>query len=329
MGLTVAPALVSLGAVEAAADRIAGQVVRTPMIAAPALSERAGCELLLKAENLQVTGSFKPRGAINTLAQLTPEERARGVVAVSAGNHAQGVAYAARRLGVPALVLMPESAPAVKVDRTRALGADVMIVGATFDDAAAALPAVLAKSGATLIHPFDDDRVIAGQGTVALEMIADVGGLDVVVVAIGGGGLLSGMAVVLRALSPRTEVIGVQGDHYPAMAKAVGRWPGHVPGGATIAEGMASRTVSARTAAHVAALVDDILIVSESQIAAALACLVRETRLVVEGAAAATLAAMFAHSARFAGRRVGLVLCGGNIDDARLCALLAAPGGTY
>lgn len=317
----VQSALVSLAEIEAAAARISAHVVRTPTVVAPGLSAVTSAEITLKLENLQITGSFKPRGAINTISQLSPIEQTQGVAAVSAGNHAQGLAFAGRVLGVAATVLMPASAPEIKRRRTLELGAEVIVAGDTFDDAAAALPAFIAQSGATLVHPFDDRRVIAGQGTVALELLADAPDLEVLIVAIGGGGLISGVAAA-KAVRPQIEVIGVQSERYAAMAKATGRWSEPVIGGPTIAEGMAAKVVSALTEAHVRALVEDIIVVDEEQIGAAMASMVDDARVVAEGAGAAPLAAVNAHRDRFAGRKLGLVVCGGNVDPNRLAGVL-------
>lgn len=314
--------LVGLTDIRAAAARIAGHVIRTPTVHAPALSQATGANVYLKLENLQVTGSFKPRGALNAIAQLSPAERARGVVAVSAGNHAQGVAYAAGLLGARATILMPESAPQVKRERTLALGAEVVITGAIFDDAAAALPEYLERTGGVLIHPCDDHKVIAGQGTVGLELCEDLPQVDAVFVSIGGGGLISGIGVAVKALRPATRVIGIQSEHYPAMAKAVGRWPGPVDGGPTIAEGMAAKAVCALTTRHVQALCEDIAIVGEADIERALLRMVRDAHMVVEGAGAAPLAALLARATDYRGSTVALVLCGGNIDTARLGRIL-------
>lgn len=315
-------ALLSLADVEAAAARLAGYVAHTPFLLSKTLSEITGAELWLKFENLQFTGSFKQRGALNTLLMLSPEERARGVIAVSAGNHAQGVAYHAAQLGIPALVVMPTGTPTVKAARTRALGADVMLIGKDFAQASAALPALIADRGLTLIHPFDDDRVIAGQGTVGLEMLAERSDLDMLVVAVGGGGLISGVAVAARALTPGIEILGVQSASFPSMAAATGRWPHGVPGGPSIAEGIAVAMPGLRTRAHVDALVDDILVVEEHRIETAITLLLQIEKTLAEGAGAAGLAAVLADPDRFRGRRVGLIICGGNIDNRLLTAVL-------
>lgn len=315
-------ALVTLAEVEAAARRLDGQVANTPFLHSETLSELTGAELWLKFENLQFTGSFKQRGALNTLMMLSAEERARGVIAVSAGNHAQGVAYHAARLGIPATIVMPQGTPTVKAARTRALGAEVLLIGDDFAQASAAVPGLIAERGQIFIHPFDDDRVIAGHGTVALEMLAAQPDLDALVIAVGGGGLISGAAVVARALQPGIEVIGVQSALYPSMAAATGRWDAGVRGGASIAEGIAVATAGKRTRAHVAALVDDLLVVDEARIETAISLLLHIEKTLAEGAGAAGLAAVLAFPERFRGRRVGLILCGGNIDGRLLTAIL-------
>lgn len=318
-----APApLVTIEDVRAAAARITGQIADTPFLHSETLSQLTGADLWLKFENLQYTGSFKQRGALNTLLLLPPEQRAAGVIAVSAGNHAQGVAYHAGRLGIPATIVMPVGTPAVKASRTRALGAEVILTGRDFAEASAALPALIAERGATPIPPFDDDRVIAGQGTVALEMLRDRPDLDALVVAVGGGGLISGVGAVVRGQSRAIELIGVQSARFPSMAAATGRWHHGVPGGATIAEGIAVATPGARTLAHVEALVDDIVVVDEARIETAITLLLQIEKTLAEGAGAAGLAAVLADPARFRGRRVGLILCGGNIDNRLLSAIL-------
>ena len=314
--------LLALADIEAAAVRLAGQVADTPFLHSETLSEMTGAELWLKFENLQFTGSFKQRGALNTLLMLSPQERARGVIAVSAGNHAQGVAFHAAKLGVPATIVMPLGTPTVKAARTRALGAEVILLGETFAEASAAIPALVAEHGQTFIHPFDDDRVIAGQGTVGLEMLRDRPDLDAMVIAVGGGGLISGVAVGARALAPGIEIVGVQSARFPSMAAATGRWSEGVPGGATIAEGIAVAVPGERTRAHVEALVDDVVVVGEDRIETAITLLLQIEKTLTEGAGAAGLAAVLADPPRYRGRRVGLILCGGNIDDRLLTAIL-------
>lgn len=314
--------LVSLADVQSAAARLAGHVADTPFLHSETLSELTGAELWLKFENLQFTGSFKQRGALNTLLLLSPEERARGVLAVSAGNHAQGVAYHAAKLGVPATIVMPVGTPTVKAARTRALGAEVILAGDSFAEAAAEVPRIVAERGLTFIHPFDDDRVIAGQGTVALEMLRERPDLDALVIAVGGGGLISGVAVVARALAPKIEIVGVQSSAFPSMAVATGRWAGAVPGGVSIAEGIAVAHAGERTRLHVERLVDDVVVVEEDRFEVAITLLLQIEKTLVEGAGSAGLAAILADPERFRGRRVGLILCGGNIDNRLLTAVL-------
>lgn len=315
-------ALLSLADVEAAAARIEGHVTQTPLLPSETLSRLTGADIWLKFENLQFTGSFKQRGALNTLLSLSDEERARGVIAVSAGNHAQGVAFHASKLGIHATIVMPVGTPTIKAARTRALGAEVVLEGADFAEASAALARLAAEHGATVIHPFDDDRIIAGQGTVGLEMLRDRPRLDAIVVAVGGGGLIAGVAVAARGLASQAEIIGIESALYPSMAAATGRWRGGVPGGPSIAEGIAVATPGTRTRTHVAALVDDLLVVDEARIETALSLLLQIEKTLVEGAGAAGLAAVLAHPERFRGRSVGLILSGGNIDNRLLTAIL-------
>ena len=314
--------LVALADVTAAAEALRGHVSDTPFLHSETLSEIAGCELWLKFENLQFTGSFKQRGALNKLLSLTAEQRARGVVTVSAGNHAQGVAYHAGQLGIPATIVMPVTTPTVKAQRTAKFGAEVILSGKTFAEASEAVPELIAARGLTLVHPFDDDLVIAGQGTIALEMLRVQPDLDALVIAVGGGGLISGMAVVARARARPLEVIGVQSARFPSMAAHLGKWSGGVPGGASIAEGIAVAVPGRRTALHAAALVDDMIVVDEGRIETAIALLLQIEKTLCEGAGAAGLAAVLAQPERFAGRKVGLVLCGGNIDNRLLTAVL-------
>lgn len=314
--------LISLADVEAAANRLSGEVAKTPFLRSETLSEVTGAELWLKFENLQFTGSFKQRGALNTLKMLSPDACKRGVIAVSAGNHAQGVAYHAARLGVKSTIVMPIGTPTLKVARTRALGAEVVLAGNDFAEASAVLATLILKRGCTLIHPFDDDRVIAGQGTVGLEMMAEQPNLDVVIVAIGGGGLISGMATAIKAVSANVEVIGVQSERYPGMAAVTGRWHERISGGPSIAEGIAVAVPGQRTKQHVEALVNDIVVVEESRIETAISLLLQIEKTLTEGAGAAGLAAILANPERFRGRRVGIVLCGGNIDNRLLTSIL-------
>ena len=314
--------LITLADIQTAAAAINGHVDNTPFLRSETLSEIIGAEIWLKFENLQFTGSFKQRGALNKLLSLSPEERMRGVIAVSAGNHAQGVAYHAGQLDIPATIIMPHGTPEVKAQRTAKFGAEVVFAGQNLAEAFAALPAIMVARNLTLIHPFDDDRVIAGQGTVGLEMFTAQPDLDAVVIAIGGGGLIAGVAVAARALSPKTEVIGVQSALYPAMAVQLGMWAQPALGGASIAEGIAVATAGVRTADYAKALVDDIIVVDEGRIESAVALLLQIEKTLCEGAGAAGLAAIMAQPNRFRGRKIGLILCGGNIDNRLLTAIL-------
>jgi threonine dehydratase len=312
---------VRLEHVRAAAAVLEGAVLRTPTIPSPALSALAGTAVALKLETLHPTGSFKERGACVKLASLGARERKAGVVAMSAGNHAQGVAYHARRLGIPATIVMPETTPFTKVARTESLGARVILRGAGLSETRKAAAAIAERERLTVVHPYDDVGVIAGQGTCGLEMLADLPDLDVVVVPIGGGGLISGIAVAAKALKPGISVIGVEVAAYASMRYALGRGP--IPaGGETLAEGIAVKEPGRLTRAIVRELVDDILIVDEAAIEGAIGTLVESQRLVVEGAGAASLAALLAEPKRFRRKSVGLVVSGGNIDSRLLASIL-------
>jgi len=312
---------VSLDDVRAAAARIAGAVERTPCLRSRTLSALTGCELWLKFENLQYTASFKERGALNKLLTLAESERRRGVIAMSAGNHAQGVAYHATRLGVRAVIVMPRGTPNNKVKSTQVHGAEVVLEGDTLAEAAARAQAIAASEGLTFIHPYDDPSVIAGQGTVALEMLEAVPELDILVVPIGGGGLISGMATAAKALRPALHVLGVESKSWSAMYQRLHGLPVAV-GGDTIAEGMAVRDVGALTLEVCRRLVDEVLLVEEETIERAIVALIEIEKMVAEGAGAAGLAALLEHPARFAGKRVGIPVCGGNIDSRLLSAVL-------
>ena len=307
--------------VRAAAERLRGHVLDTPCLPSRTLGELAGCEVFLKFENHQFTASFKERGALNKIAQLTPEEQASGVLAVSAGNHAQGVAYHAQRLGIPATIVMPRFAPAVKVERTRGFGATVVLEGDTFDDARAHGVEHATQRGLTLIHPFDDLAVMAGQGTIALEMLAQQPGLDAIVVAVGGGGLISGVATAARAIKPGIEIIGAQTERFPAVWNAV-HHQRHESGQATIADGIGVKLPGALTVPLIRERVDDMLLVSEDDIEQAILMLLEIEKTVVEGAGAVGLAALLKHRSRFTGRKVGLILCGGNIEPLVLAEII-------
>lgn len=312
---------VSLGEIRAAADAIAGAVLRTPAVPAPALSAHTGADIVLKLEMLHPTGSFKERGALARLLSLDAAQRQAGIIAMSAGNHAQGVAYHARRLGIPATIVMPEDTPFTKVERTASHGARIVLRGRGLAAARQAADEIAHEEGLTLVHPYDDVRIIAGQGTVALELLADHPGLDTLIVPIGGGGLISGIAIAAKALNPDIAVIGVQCALYPAMLHAQGRCAAPI-GGPTLAEGIAVKEPGAITRRIVDALVDDILLVDETALEHAVATLLDLEKVVVEGAGAAPFAALLGAPERFRGRRVGLVLSGGNIDARLLASIL-------
>ena len=299
--------------IKAAAEAIAGEVVRTPLVPAPRLSQILGCELSLKLENLQFTGSFKDRGALNKLKSLGAEEAERGVIAMSAGNHAQGVAYHAQRLGIPATIVMPEFAPFTKVERTRSFGARVVLAGETIDAAAEAAREIQKAEGLTFIHPYDDPLIVAGQGSIGLEMLADQPDLEVIVVPIGGGGVISGVALAAKALKPEIRILGVEAELFPSMYQAV-HDQAPTAGGNTLADGIAVKTPGGLPKSIIEELVEEILLVDEATIEAAVQLLVEEQKLVAEGAGAAGVAAIMKHPERFAGRKTAAVICGGNID---------------
>ncbi|MBA4265180.1 MAG: threonine ammonia-lyase [Comamonadaceae bacterium] len=307
--------------VEAAAQRLNGQILDTPFVESRTISQIVGCQVFLKFENLQYTASFKERGACNKLAQLTAAEQARGVIAMSAGNHAQGVAYHAQRLGLRAVIVMPRFTPGVKVERTRGFGAEVVLHGDTLEAARAHATELAQREGLVFVHPYDDEAVAAGQGTVALEMLRVQPDLDTLVVAIGGGGLIAGMATAAKAIRPDIEVIGVQTEQFPAMYNAIKGT--HLPQGASsIAEGIAVGTPGEITQLIIRDRVDDLLLVDEGDIEQAIVMLLEIEKTLVEGAGAAGLAALIKHPERFAGKRVGLVLCGGNIDPMLLASII-------
>ena len=304
-----------------AAAALEGSVLRTPCLHSRTLSHIAGAQLYLKFENHQFTASFKERGALNKLLSLTPAQRARGVIAASAGNHAQGVAYHACRLGIPAVIVMPRYTPGVKVVHTRGHGAQVILHGEVFDEAMAHAQALAQERGLTMVHPYDDEKVIAGQGSIALEMLADYPDLEVLVVPIGGGGLISGMALAAKALKPGIEVIGVQTRRFPSMYCAMKGIEAQF-GATTIADGIAVKSPGTLTAPIVREWVSDILLVDEGDIEQAVVLLLEVEKTVVEGAGATGLAGVLAYRERFAGRKIGLVLCGGNIDPLMLADLI-------
>ncbi len=307
--------------IEAAAARIAGAVIATPTLRSRTLSDITGADIWLKFENLQFTAAYKERGALNKLLALDDGERARGVVAASAGNHAQAVAYHGKRLGIPVTIVMPVSTPTMKVTQTEGHGATVILHGERFDDAHAHAKELETGQGLVFVHPFDDPAVIAGAGTIALEMLAAVPDLDVLVIPIGGGGLISGMSTAARAINPAIEIIGVEAELYPSMKNVVEGGDGAI-GGDTLAEGIAVKVPGALTRQIIAANVDRIDLVAEKDIEHAVALLVGIEKTVVEGAGAAGLAAILATPERYKGRKVGTVLCGGNIDTHLLANVL-------
>ncbi|PLC02153.1 threonine ammonia-lyase [Variovorax sp. RO1] len=313
-------AMVGIEAIRRAAARLQGQVLNTPCVESRTLSEIVGAQVFLKFENLQFTSSFKERGACNKLVDLS-EGGTRGVIAMSAGNHAQGVAYHAQRLGLRALIVMPRFTPGVKIERTRGFGAEVVLHGDTLDAARAHALALAEREGLTFVHPYDDEAIIAGQGTIALEMLDAVPDLDTLVVAVGGGGLIAGMAVAAREIKPGLEIVGVQTQRFPAMVNAV-KGTHHAQGTSTIAEGIAVGTPGVLTREIIAAKVDDLLLVDEGDIEQGVLMLLEIEKTLVEGAGAAGLAALIRHPERFRGKRVGLVLSGGNIDPLLLAAII-------
>ncbi len=316
--------MITLQDIQAAAQRLHGQVVQTPCLHSRTLSGLAGCEVFLKFENLQFTAAFKERGALNRMAQLSAQERSSGVLAVSAGNHAQAVAFHAQRMGLPATIVMPRYAPDVKVANTRRFGAEVVLQGDTFDDARAVGLALAQERGLTLIHPFDDDAVMAGQGTIALEMLAQAPQLDTLVLPVGGGGLAAGMAVAARALKPGMQIFGVQTERFAAAWNAR-HAPGQTAkpiGQATVADGIAVKTPGVAALELMQAMFEDIVLVNEDEIEQAIVLLLEIEKTVVEGAGAVGLAALLRHRERFAGRQVGLVLSGGNIEPLVLAEII-------
>ena len=306
--------MISLADVQAAAKRIEGAVLRSPFLRADGLSRLTGAEIYLKYDHLQATGAFKERGAANRIALLSAAERASGVVAMSAGNHAQAVARHAQRAGIKATIVMPVHTPATKVTRTASWGANVVLYGETLAESAAHAHALAASEGLVFLHPYDDPAVMAGQGTMALEMFEDVPDLDVLAIATGGGGLVSGCATVARALRPEAKVFGVEVENYSAFAQAL-RGETISVGGPTVAEGIAVRDIGLNPLDVLRALQVEMLVVSEHDVERAIALLVESAKQVAEGAGAAGLAAVLAHPERFRGKKVGIALCGANIDS--------------
>ncbi|MEM9501318.1 MAG: threonine ammonia-lyase [Pseudomonadota bacterium] len=318
---TASPADLTIEDVRAAAERIEGAVVKTPMMHSITLSEITGAEIWLKFENLQFTAAYKERGALNALLHLTEEQKQRGVIAASAGNHSQGLSYHGTRLGVPVTIVMPKTTPTVKVMQTESVGGNVVLHGETFDEAHAHARELEAERGLTFIHPFDDPHVAAGQGTVALEMLEVKPDLDCLVTPIGGGGLISGMATVADAVKPDIEVVGVQAKLFPSMFAHI-KGEERDCGGDTLAEGIAVKKPGTFTSKVIAERVDDILLVDEPALEMAVSLLLQIEKTVVEGAGSAGLAAVLSNPERFKGKTIGLVLCGGNIDTRLLANVL-------
>jgi len=312
---------VTLRDIEAAARVIEGQVIETPCLHSRTLSEVTGAEVYLKFENHQFTASFKERGALNKLASLDAAQRAKGVIACSAGNHAQGVAYHAHRLGIPALIVMPKYTPYIKVEHTQKHGAEVLLEGEDFDGAMARALALRAERGLNFVHPYDDEKIIAGQGTIGIEMLAAVPGLDTLVVAIGGGGLISGISTAAKAIKPSIDMVGVEVKRFPSMYHALKGTRAQFEAG-TIAEGIAVKEPGKLTREIIAKNVSEVLLVDEGDIEQAIVMLLEIEKTVVEGAGAAPLAALLVHPERFRGKRVGLVLGGGNIEPLILAGII-------
>ena len=304
-----------------AAELLDGHVVRTPMVISPLLSQQLGCNIYAKLECLQYTSSFKARGAFVAMQDLSVEQRIAGVIAMSAGNHAQAVAYHAGQMGIPAVIVMPSQTPFAKVARTRAYGAEVVLQGRNLNDCESKVEALIDSRGLTLIHPYDNTQVMAGQGTVGLEMLIDQPDLDVLVVPIGGGGLVGGIATIAKEMRPDIRIVGVQTEAYPSMQAAMAGTD-IVCGGETLAEGIAVKKPGRVTLPVVKALVDEIVLVNEKQLEWAVSALVEQQRVIAEGAGAAGIAAIYAHPQLFKGLNVGVVICGGNIDPRLLSSIL-------
>ena len=312
---------ITLDDIKAAAARLEGHIERTPCRYSRTLSEITGAEVWVKFENLQFTAAYKERGALNKLLLLSDEDRARGVIAASAGNHAQGLAYHGARLGVPVTIVMPKGTPFVKVEHTRQHGADVVIFGDTYDEAAAHAQQLREERNLTFVHPFDDYDVMAGQGTIALEMLEDVPDLEILPVPIGGGGLISGVATAAKAINPNIRIIGCEPAMFPSFTARM-RGLNAEAGGQTIAEGIAVKEVGTKTYAVARPLIDDVLLLEEPYIERAVALYRNVEKTIAEGAGAASLAALLAYPERFRGKKCGLILCGGNIDTRLLASVL-------
>ncbi len=311
--------MIELKNIQDAAQRLEGQILKTPCVASRTLSDITGAQVFLKFENLQFTSSFKERGACNKLVQINDPEA--GVIAMSAGNHAQGVAYHAQRLGMQATIVMPRFTPGVKIERTRGFGAEIVLHGDTLDEARNHALALAQAQGLTFVHPYDDTDIVTGQGTVALEMLQEVPELDALIIAVGGGGLIAGMATAAKAIKPQIEIVGVQTTRFPGMFNAI-KGTSHPQGSNSIAEGIAVGTPGIIPTAIIKALVNDLVLVDEGDIEQAIVMLLEVEKTLVEGAGAAGLAALLKYPERFRGKKVGLVLCGGNIDPLLLAAII-------
>jgi threonine dehydratase len=307
--------------IQAAAERLKGHIERTACRRSRTLSEITGAEVWVKFENLQFTAAYKERGALNKLLQLTEAEKKRGVIAASAGNHAQGLAYHAARLGIPATIVMPIGTPMVKVEHTRAFGAEVIMLGETYDEAGERATQLCAERDLVFVHPFNDPDVIAGQGTVALEMLEDAPELETLLIPIGGGGLIAGMATAAKHLKPEIEIVGIEPALYPSFTARM-RGVQTIIGGQTIAEGIAVRSVGELTYAVAGPLIDEVLLVEEPYLERAIALLCNVEKTISEGAGGAGLAALLAYPERFRGRKCGIVITGGNIDTRLLASVL-------
>ena len=312
---------VTLEAIRAAAARLSGAIERTPCLRSRTLSRLTGAAVFLKFENLQFTASFKERGALNKLLSLSAAERARGVIAMSAGNHAQAVAYHASRLGIPALIVMPKGSPNTKIRNTQIHGARVVLEGENLFEAGKHARALAARDNLVFVHPYEDPLIIAGQGTVGLEMLEAVPELEVLVVPVGGGGLISGIATAAKAIKPKISIYGVESQNYPSMHQRLNKLPVEC-GGDTIAEGIAVKDVGATALQIIQSLVEEVLVVKEDTIERAVVALIEIEKTVAEGAGGAALAALLEKPALFAGKRVGLPISGGNIDSRVLASVL-------
>ena len=312
---------ITFDAIKAAAARLKGRVERTPTLRSRTLSAITGAEVWIKFENLQFISAFKERGALNKLSQLSADEKRRGVIAASAGNHAQAVAYHAQQLGIPATIVMPKGTPFVKVEQTRHWGAEIVLEGDTFDDAFAHAKKLCDERNLVFTHPFDDAEVVIGQGTAAIEMLEDAPDLDTLVIPIGGGGLIAGMALAAKTMKPSIRIVGVEAAMYPSFTAKL-RGSNVKTGGQTIAEGIAVKAVGEIPFAVCKDLVEDVVLVEEADFERAIALYATIEKTVAEGAGAATLAALLAHPDKFKGRKCGLVLSGGNIDTRLLASVL-------